>query len=77
MSWTESNVKHTSFLNRSEEEDPTEAIVQELRKLDIQDSMQQKKKSPHDFGTKREHMLDEKHRRNGPVKVPFKPFRYV
>lgn len=61
---------------RKEEEDPTDAIAQELMELEIQDAEQESSASC-EFGDRRDHMLEEMRKRNGPVKDSFKPFRYI
>ncbi|XP_069170198.1 transmembrane and coiled-coil domain-containing protein 5B [Procambarus clarkii] len=73
-------------VKRTEEEDPADAIARELRQLEIQDHAEvlskaltnisiQEQKPAVDFGSKRDHMLAVKHKKNGPVKDSFKPFR--
>ncbi|XP_071531187.1 uncharacterized protein Polr2M [Panulirus ornatus] len=75
MAYHSSCVKKPLRKEPREEEDPSEAIVQELEQLNIKDSVKKNDGSSQDFGTKRDIMLAEKHERNGPIKVPFKPFR--
>ena len=64
------------YFLREEDEDPTNAIAQELMELELQDA-EQESHSSCEFGDKRSHMLEEMRKRNGPVKDSFKPFRYI
>lgn len=64
-------------IDREEQEDPTSAIVQELRQLEIQDAVQESKSGAScEFGDRRNQMLEDMRKRNGPFKDSFKPFRY-
>ncbi|XP_042233111.1 uncharacterized protein LOC121873544 [Homarus americanus] len=62
--------------NKCEEDDPVDVIAQELKKLELQDQREQTSEIFEDFGSKRNHMLDKKHKKNGPIRESFKPFRY-
>ncbi|KAG0716349.1 hypothetical protein GWK47_009902 [Chionoecetes opilio] len=61
---------------REEAEDPTDAIAQELRQLELQDA-EQEPGAACQFGERRSRMLEEMRKRNGPVRDSFKPFRPV
>ncbi|XP_050707308.1 uncharacterized protein LOC126992537 [Eriocheir sinensis] len=63
---------------RQDQEDPTSAIVQELKQLDLQDAAQESKSGTScEFGDRRNQMLEDMRKRNGPVKDSFKPFRPI
>ncbi|KAK8376070.1 hypothetical protein O3P69_008651 [Scylla paramamosain] len=66
---------HTQNGTVEENEDPTNAIAQELRRLELQDAEQESQS--YDFGDKRNQILEEMRKRNGPLKDSFKPFRPI
>ena len=69
------NVNIMIWFVRVEDEDPTDAIARELRQLELQDAQEESQAC--DFGNKRNQILEEMRKRNGPVKDSFKPFRCV
>lgn len=65
--------------SRVTEEDPSSALIRELERMEINDAKEEEwtPQQVPTFGSKRDEMIQEKYKRNGPARVSFKPFRPV